>query len=42
MEMKVTYDEEKKLGSMKHSNIREKFYWESRREELPKCVLSYD
>lgn len=31
MEMKVTFDKEKKLGSMKHSNTRKKFYWENRR-----------
>lgn len=31
MEMKVTFEKEKKLGSMKYSTFREKFYWNNRR-----------
>lgn len=37
----MTFEKEKKLGSMKHSSIREKLRWETE-GKLPECVLSYD
>lgn len=39
--MKVTFDKEKKLGSMKHSNIGRNFTGKTE-GKLPKRVLSYD